>query len=299
MSPLASGIKPWLVQQGSRVKSRKTLLPSAQLMTSSPDNLVEITDVKFNYGEREILKGLNLRIPRGKVVAILGASGCGKSTLLRLIGGQEKPAQGSVKVAGRLVHELDTDSLYHLRRSMGMMFQAGGLFTDLSVYENIAFPLRENSDLPEELIRSLILMKLQVVGLRGARNLMPSELSGGMARRVALARAIVHDPMLAMYDEPFAGLDPISLNVIADLIRRLNDALGTTSIIVTYDVSESLKLVDYLYVIADGVVVGEGTPDEMLGSDNPVVRQFIHAEADGPIAFNYPAQPIAVQLGLK
>ena len=233
-------------------------------MIPSPDNLVEITDVKFNYGEREILKGLTLNIPRGKVVAILGASGCGKSTLLRLIGGQEKPAQGSVRVAGQVVHELDTDSLYQLRRRMGMMFQAGGLFTDLSVYENIAFPLRENSDLPEELIRSLILMKLHVVGLRGARNLMPSELSGGMSRRVALARAIVHDPMLAMYDEPFAGLDPISLNVIAE-----------------------------------GVVVGEGTPDEMLASDNPVVHQFIHAEPDGPIAFHYPAQPIEVQLGLK
>ena len=268
-------------------------------MNPLSENLVEISDLRFNYGERAVLKGLNLKIPRGKVVAILGASGCGKSTLLRLIGGQEKPAQGTVRVAGELVHELDTDSLYQLRRKMGMMFQAGGLFTDLSVYENIAFPLRENSDLPEELIRSLILMKLHVVGLRGARKLMPSALSGGMARRVALARAIVHDPMLAMYDEPFAGLDPISLNVIADLIRRLNDALGTTSIIVTYDVSESLKLVDYLYVIADGVVVGEGTPDEMLDSDHPVVRQFIHAEPDGPIAFHYPARPIGEQLGLK
>ncbi|MBK5105355.1 MAG: ABC transporter ATP-binding protein [Burkholderiales bacterium] len=268
-------------------------------MNFPSDNLVEITDLKFNYGEREILKGLNLKIPRGKVVAILGASGCGKSTLLRLIGGQEKPARGSVKVDGKVVHELDSDSLYQLRREMGMMFQAGGLFTDLSVYENIAFPLRENSDLPEELIRSLILMKLHVVGLRGARRLMPSELSGGMARRVALARAIVHDPMLTMYDEPFAGLDPISLNVIADLIRSLNDALGTTSIIVTYDVSESLKLVDYVYVIADGVVAGEGTPEAMLASDNPVVHQFVHAEPDGPMAFHYSAPPIGVQLGLK
>jgi phospholipid/cholesterol/gamma-HCH transport system ATP-binding protein len=261
--------------------------------------LVEITGVKFNYGAREILKGLNLKIPRGKVVAILGASGCGKSTLLRLIGGQETPDEGTVRVAGQVVHELDTDSLYHLRRKMGMMFQAGGLFTDLSVYENMAFWLRENSDLPEELLRSLILMKLHVVGLRGARALMPSALSGGMARRVALARAIVHDPMLAMYDEPFAGLDPISLNVIADLIRRLNDALGTTSIIVTYDVGESLKVVDYLYIIADGVVAGEGTPDEMLASDDPVVHQFLHAEPEGPIAFHYPAKPIREQLGLK
>ena len=268
-------------------------------MKTSPDTLVDISDVKFNYGEREVLKGLSLKIPRGKVVAILGASGCGKSTLLRLIGGQERPAQGTVRVDGQLVHELDTDSLYQLRRKMGMMFQAGGLFTDLTVFENVAFPLRENTDLAEELIRSVILMKLHVIGLRGARSLMPSELSGGMSRRVALARAIVHDPMLAMYDEPFAGLDPISLNVIADLIRRLNDALGTTSIIVTYDVSESLKLVDYLYIIADGVVVGEGTPDEMLASDNPVVHQFIHAQADGPIPFHYPAQPFRAQLGLN
>ena len=273
--------------------------PASNRLNDSPsDNLVEITGVKFNYGAREILKGLNLKIPRGKVVAILGASGCGKSTLLRLIGGQETPAEGTVRVAGQLVHELDTDSLYQLRRKMGMMFQAGGLFTDLSVYENMAFPLRENSDLPEELLRSLILMKLHVVGLRGARALMPSELSGGMARRVALARAIVHDPMLAMYDEPFAGLDPISLNVIADLIRRLNDALGTTSIIVTYDVGESLKVVDYLYIIADGVVAGEGTPDAMLASDDPVVHQFLHAEPEGPIAFHYPAKPMREQLDL-
>ncbi len=268
-------------------------------MNTSTDTLVEISDVKFNYGQREILKGFSLKIPRGKGVAILGASGCGKSTLLRLIGGQGRPSQGAVRGDGPPVHELDTDSLYELRHKMGMMFQAGGLFTDLSVFENVAFPLRENSDLAEELIRSIVLMKLHVVGLRGARALMPNELSGGMSRRVALARAIVHDPMLAMYDEPFAGLDPISLNVIANLIRRLNDALGTTSIIVTYDVSESLKLVDYLYIIADGVIVGEGTPDEMLASDNPVVRQFIHAEADGPIPFHYPAQPFRAQLGLN
>lgn len=268
-------------------------------MEQAHSAVVEIRGLNTRFGAAVVHENVSLTVRPGEIFALVGASGCGKSTLLRLIGGQEKPAQGSVKVAGQLVHELDTDSLYQLRRKMGMMFQAGGLFTDLSVYENVAFPLRENSDLPEELIRSLILMKLHVVGLRGARNLMPSELSGGMARRVALARAIVHDPMLAMYDEPFAGLDPISLNVIADLIRRLNDALGTTSIIVTYDVSESLKLVDYLYVIADGVVVGEGTPEAMLDSDNPVVHQFIHAEPDGPIAFHYPAQPIAQQLGLK
>jgi phospholipid/cholesterol/gamma-HCH transport system ATP-binding protein len=266
---------------------------------ASTDNLVEISGVKFNYGARQVLNGLDLKIPRGKVVAILGASGCGKSTLLRLIGGQETPDAGTVRVAGQLVHELDTDSLYQLRRKMGMMFQAGGLFTDLSVYENVAFPLRENADLPEELLRSLILMKLHVVGLRGARDLKPSELSGGMARRVALARAIVHDPMLAMYDEPFAGLDPISLNVIADLIRRLNDALGTTSIIVTYDANESLKVVDYVYLIAGGVVAGEGTPEAMLASTDPVVHQFLHAEPEGPIAFHYPAPPIGEHLGLE
>ena len=264
-----------------------------------PDILVDIANVSFAHGGRQVLKGLNLRIPRGKLVAILGASGCGKTTLLRLIGGQATPSTGTVRVDGQVVHELDNDALYKLRRRMGMMFQAGGLFSDLTVFENLAFPLREHTSLSEELIRQIVLIKLQSVGLRGAHGLMPSELSGGMARRVALARAIVLDPILSMYDEPFAGLDPISLNVIAGLIRQMNDALGTTSIVVTYDVSESLKLVDYVYVIADGAVVGEGTPDAMMASDDPVVHQFMHARPDGPIKFHYPNRPIAEELGLR
>jgi phospholipid/cholesterol/gamma-HCH transport system ATP-binding protein len=268
-------------------------------VASSAENLVEISDLEFSYGPRTLLKGLNLRIPRGKVVAILGASGSGKSTLLRLIGGQLRPDRGAVKVDGEVVHELDTRALYMLRRKMGMMFQAGGLFTDMSVYENIAFPMREHhADLPESIVRRIVLMKLHAVGLRGTHALAPNELSGGMARRVALARAIAADPMLAMYDEPFGGLDPISINVIASLIRQLNDALGATSIVVSYDVSEAVKLVDYVYVIADGVVAGEGTPDAMLESRDPYVFQFMHAKPDGPIAFHYPGKPIGEELGL-
>ncbi len=268
-------------------------------MNALADILVEISDLGFAYGGREVLKGISLKIPRGKVVAILGASGCGKTTLLRLIGGQLRPRKGSVKVAGQVVHELDTDALYRLRRKMGMMFQAGGLFTDLSVYENIAFPMREHTALPEDIIRRLVLMKLQTVGLRNAHAMRTGELSGGMSRRVALARAIAMDPMLSMYDEPFAGLDPISINMIASLIRQLNDALGTTSIVVSYDVSEALKLVDYVYVIAEGVVVGEGAPADMLASEDPIVHQFMHAEPDGPIKFHYPARPIGTELALN
>jgi len=259
-------------------------------MPSADDEiLVEIKDLHFSYGDRPLFKGLSLKIPRGKVVAILGASGCGKTTLLQMIGGQRRPDRGEVVVDGQVVQALGNDELYELRKKMGMMFQAGGLFTDLTTFENVAFPLRENFKLPEPVIRELVLMKLHAVGLRGAAQLMPSELSGGMSRRVALARAIVHDPILSMYDEPFAGLDPISLNLIAELIRRLNDALGTTSIIVTYDVSESLKLVDYVYVISDGVLAGAGTPDELLASKDPFLSQFLHALPDGPIQFHYPA----------
>jgi phospholipid/cholesterol/gamma-HCH transport system ATP-binding protein len=268
-------------------------------VNSPNDNLVEISDLEFSYGPRKLLKGLNLRIPRGKVVAILGASGSGKSTLLRLIAGQAQPERGTVKVAGQNVHQLGTRALYALRRKMGMMFQAGGLFTDMSVYENIAFPMREHhADLPESVLRRIVLMKLQAVGLRGTHALAPNELSGGMSRRVALARATAADPMLTMYDEPFGGLDPISINVIANLIRQLNDALGATSIVVSYDVSEAVKLVDYVYVIADGVVAGEGTPDEVLSSKDPYVYQFMHAKPDGPIAFHYPGRPIGEELGL-
>jgi len=262
-------------------------------------DLVEISEVHFSYGETPILRGLSLKIPRGKVVAILGGSGSGKSTLLKLIGGQLSPARGSIRVDGKVVHELATGELYALRRKMGMMFQSSGLFTDLSVYENLAFPIREHYDLPEELVRSLVLMKLDAVGLRGARDMMPGDLSGGMTRRVALARAIATDPMLAMYDEPCAGLVPISLNVIATLVRKLNDALGLTSIIVTYDVSESLKVVDYIYVIADGKLMGEGTPDEVLASSDPYLNQFLKALPDGPVRFHFPAPPIAEALKIR
>lgn len=262
-------------------------------------NLVEIEDLCFAYGENRVLKNLQLAIPRGAIVGILGVSGAGKSTILKLIGGQLKPDRGLVRVGGQVVHELDSRALYKLRRSIGMMFQAGGLFSDLDVYDNIAFPMRELTDLPEEIIHDLVVLKLHAVGLRGASKLMPAELSGGMARRVALARAIALDPLLAIYDEPFAGLDPISLNVIALLIRRLNDALGTTSIVVTYDVSETLKVVDYAYFVHEGSVVAKGTPTELRESGDSSVRQFIDAKPDGPIAFHYPAPDYRNDIALK
>ena len=265
---------------------------------SATENLVEIRDLHFAYGARKVLNGIDLSIQRGKVVAILGVSGCGKTTLLRLLGGQIKPQSGSVKVAGQEVPALDATDLYALRRDMGMMFQMGGLYSDMSVFDNVAFPMRELTDLSEQMIHDLVLMKLHAVGLRGTAAMMTGELSGGMARRVALARAIALDPQLIMYDEPFAGLDPISLNVIANLIRRLNDALGVTSIIVTYDMSESLKVVDYAYFVHNGVVVAEGVADEMLASDNPFVHQFVHAKPDGPVAFQYPSQPYPRDLGI-
>jgi phospholipid/cholesterol/gamma-HCH transport system ATP-binding protein len=253
-------------------------------------NLIEIEDLHFAYGGNQVFSGLQLAVPRGKVVGILGVSGAGKSTILKLVGGQLRPDRGLVRFNGSVVHELDVKGLYQLRRDMGMMFQAGGLFSDLSVFENIAFPMRELTDLPEAMIKDMVLMKLHAVGLRGAAGLMPNELSGGMARRVALARSIALDPMLMMYDEPFAGLDPISLNVIAQLIRRLNDALGGTSVIVTYDVPETLKVVDYAYFVHHGVVVAGGTPDELQNSTDPSVHQFIHAKPDGPVAFHYPSE---------
>ena len=264
----------------------------------SSENLVDISDLHFAYGNRLVLKGINLKIQRGKVVAILGVSGSGKTTLLRLLGGQLKPQRGSVKVAGRVVHDLDDDGLYELRRDMGMMFQMGGLYSDMTVFDNVAFPMRELTDLSEDLIRDLVSMKLHAVGLRGVATRMTGELSGGMARRVALARAIALDPMLIMYDEPFAGLDPISLNVVASLIRRLNDALGVTSIVVTYDMSESLKVVDYVYFVHDGEVVAEGPAADMFASENPFVQQFVNARPDGPVAFQYPSNPYGAELGV-
>ena len=262
------------------------------------DNLIEIEGLKFAYGPNQVLKGVNLKVPRGKVVAILGTSGSGKSTLLRLIGGQIKPRAGSVRVDGQVVHEMNDAALYAMRRKMGMMFQKSGLFTDLSTFENIAFPMRERSALPNALVRDLVMMKLHAVGLRGAHRLMPNELSGGMQRRVALSRAIALDPLLIMYDEPFAGLDPISLNQVANLIRRLNDALEVTSIVVTYDVVESLKVADYIYFIADGVVAAHGTVEEVKVSKDPFVRQFVDSLPDGPVAFHYPAKPYAADLRL-
>ena len=260
------------------------------------DCLVRLSNVNFAYDQRPVLSGINMEIPRGKVVAIMGSSGCGKTTMLRLIGGQLKPTSGEVWVNGQRVNDLDADGLYALRRRMGMLFQFGALFTDMSVYENVAFQMREHTDLPEDLIRDLVMMKLHSVGLRGAHDLMPAELSGGMARRVALARAIALDPLLIMYDEPFAGLDPISLAVVGDLIRRLNDALGASSIIVTHDVQESLKIVDYVYFVSAGKIVAEGTPAELKASTTPYVHQFIWGEADGPVPFHYPAQAYAEEI---
>jgi len=258
--------------------------------------LVHLAKLRFAYGEREILRGIDLSVRRGQVVAIMGGSGCGKTTLLRLIGGQLRATGGSVAVAGQDLGRLAHRELYALRRRMGMLFQFGALFTDMSVFDNVAFPLREHTDLAPELIRDLVLMKLNAVGLRGAARLMPAELSGGMARRVALARAIALDPMLIMYDEPFAGLDPIALGVVGQLIRRLNDALGAGTIMVTHDIVESLQIVDYIYFVSEGRIVAHGTPDEIRASDDPFVHQFVHAEADGPVPFHYPAAPLADSL---
>jgi phospholipid/cholesterol/gamma-HCH transport system ATP-binding protein len=260
--------------------------------------LIEISDVSFAYDRRPILTGIDMVIPKGKVIAIMGVSGSGKTTLLRLMAGVVKPTRGTVRVAGALVNELDHDGIFQMRRRMGMLFQFGALFTDLSVFDNVAFQMREHTDLPERMIRDLVMMKLHAVGLRGAHALMPSELSGGMARRVALARAIALDPMLMMYDEPFTGLDPISLGVIGNLIRRLNDALGATSLIVTHDVQEALDIVDYVYYMSDGVVVAHGTPEEMRASTDPLVRQFVYGEPDGPVPYQYPARDFAQDLKL-
>src|SRR5260221_7742796 len=264
----------------------------------NPENMIEVRGLRFAYGRRTILKGIDLDIPRGKVVAILGASGSGKTTLLQIIGGLLRPAAGTVTVCGRNVHELDGPSLRALRGRMGMMFQKGGLFTDLSVFENVAFPIREHTRLAEDMVHDLVVMKLNAVGLRGAQGLRPGELSGGMGRRIALARAIALDPEVIIYDEPFAGLDPITLNVICNLIRRLNDALGATSIVVTYDVHEAVKLADYLYLLGDGLIMGHGATQEMLDSKDPFVHQFLHAEPDGPVRFHLPAPVFAEELEL-
>jgi phospholipid/cholesterol/gamma-HCH transport system ATP-binding protein len=261
-------------------------------------NIVEIRDLHFRYGDRPILTGLQMDFPRGKVVAVMGGSGSGKTTILRLIGGQLQPQEGRVEVDGENVPSLATKQLYVLRRKMGMLFQNGALFTDMTVFDNVAFPLREHTDLDETLIRDLVLMKLNAVGLRNAASLKPAEISGGMARRVALARAIALDPALIMYDEPFAGLDPISMGVTANLIRRLNDALGSTSILVSHDVNESFAIADYVYFLSAGKIVAQGTPQQMRESTDPYVKQFVHAQADGPVPFHYPGKSLAEDLGL-
>lgn len=261
-------------------------------------NLVEIRDLHFAYGERSILSNLRMDFPRGKLVAVMGGSGCGKTTVLRLIGGQIRPQRGEVRVGGEAVHQLNTEGLYRLRRRMGMLFQFGALFTDLSVFDNVAFPLREHTDLPEEVIRDLVLMKLNAVGLRNAHRLKPAEISGGMARRVAVARAVALDPELIMYDEPFAGLDPISMGVTANLIRNLNDALGSTSILVSHDVHECFAIADYVYFMSAGKIVAEGTPDDLRVSEDPYVKQFVNAAPDGPVPFHYPGKSLADDLGL-
>lgn len=252
--------------------------------------------LSFRRREHVIFKNVDLDIPRGKVTAIMGPSGSGKTTLLRLLGGQIRPDAGLIEVDGLPVPELGRRELYQLRQRMGMLFQSGALFTDLSVFDNVAFPLREHTRLPERLIRHLALMKLEAVGLRGARDLMPAELSGGMARRVALARAIALDPMMVLYDEPFAGQDPISMGVLTKLIRTLNDALCLTSIIVSHDVKETAAIADYLYLLSDGHIVEHGTPAELGRSDSPWVDQFMHARPDGPMSFHYPAPPYETEL---
>ena len=252
--------------------------------------------MRFARGTRVIFDGIDLDIPRGRITALMGPSGTGKTTLLKLIGGQLRPESGRVTVNGEDVHALRRRELYALRKRIGMLFQSGALLTDLDVFDNVAFPLREHTDLPETMIRALVLMKLQAVGLRGARDLMPSELSGGMARRVALARAIALDPMMIMYDEPFTGLDPISKGVIVELIHTINETLGVTSIVVSHDVSETTAISDYIYVLSGGKVVGHGPPQALAESDSPWVRQFMRGVADGPVPFHYPGPDYAADL---
>ncbi|SFU89767.1 ATP-binding cassette domain-containing protein [Halomonas korlensis] len=257
-------------------------------MSDTPFVVVE--GLHFSRGETEIFRGVDLQIPRGKMTAIMGPSGTGKTTLLKLIGGQLQPDAGRVLIEGENIHAQSRKALFAMRRRMGMLFQSGALFSDLSVFENVAFPLRVHTDLPEAMVRDLVLMKLEAVGLRGARDLMPAELSGGMTRRVALARAIALDPQLILYDEPFVGQDPISMGVLVQLIKRLNEALGLTSVVVSHDIKETLSIVDYVYVISDGQVMAHGTPKSLDVNQDARVRQFVHGEPDGPVPFHYPAK---------
>ena len=263
----------------------------------SADPLIELRNVHFGYGAQQVLRGLSLSVPRGKVTAIMGASGGGKTTVLRLIGGQQRAQQGEVLFDGQDVGRMDMAQLYAARRRMGMLFQFGALFTDMSVFENVAFPLREHTDLSEALVRDIVLMKLHAVGLRGARDLMPAQISGGMARRVALARAIALDPELVMYDEPFAGLDPISLGTAAQLIRQLNDAMGLTTILVSHDLEATFDLADHVIILGPGTIAAQGTPDEVRHSSDPLAHQFVNALPVGPVPFHYPGPDVAQDFG--
>ena len=280
--------------------TRSELCSVPNPMNSSPsDSLVELRDLTFGYGERVVLDDVSLSVPRGKVTALMGASGGGKTTILRLIGGQNRAQAGQLLFDGQDVTPMDQTQIYVARRRMGMLFQFGALFADLSVFENVAFPLREHTNLPEALIRDIVLMKLNAVGLRGARDLMPSDLSGGMARRVALARAIALDPELVMYDEPFSGLDPISLAIAADLIRTLNDSMGLTSIFVSHELEQTFAIADHVIILANGKIAAQGTPDQVRQSTDPLVYQYVKALVDGPMRFHYPAPSIAEDFGVE
>jgi len=258
-------------------------------MPEADNNIIRIRDLHFSRGQNKIFDGVNIDIPQGKITAIMGPSGTGKTTLLKLIGGQLKPQKGTIDFHGDNIPTLSTRKLYEARKKMGMLFQTGALLTDMSVFDNIAFPLREHTELPEVMIRDLVLIKLHAVGLRGARDLMPSQLSGGMARRAALARAIALDPEMILYDEPFTGQDPISMGILVQLIRSINSALDITSIVVSHDIQETLEIADMIYIISQGRVIGHGSPDEINQSESPWISQFVHGEADGPVPFHYPA----------
>lgn len=267
-------------------------------MISPPESLVELRHLTFGYGERVVLDDISLSVPRGKVTALMGASGGGKTTILRLIGGQNRAQSGQMLFDGQDVTPMNQTQLYTARRRMGMLFQFGALFADLSVFENVAFPLREHTNLPEALIRDVVLMKLNAVGLRGARDLMPSDLSGGMARRIALARAIALDPELVMYDEPFSGLDPISLSIAARLLRQLNDSMGLTSIFVSHELEQTFAISDHVIILANGKIATQGTPEQVQHSTDPLVYQYVNALSDGPVRFHYPGPSMEEDFGL-
>ncbi|TRW50438.1 ATP-binding cassette domain-containing protein [Aliidiomarina halalkaliphila] len=255
------------------------------------ENLVEVNDIHFKRGDKAIYQGVSLVVPRGKVTAVMGPSGCGKTTLLRLIGGQLKPQQGTINFAGMNIPSLGRGALYEARKRMSMLFQSGALFSDMTVFDNVAFPIREHTNLPENIIATIVKMKLEAVGLRGAGSLFPGELSGGMARRAALARSIALDPELIMYDEPFAGQDPISMGMLVKLIKELNHTLGLTSIVVSHDIHEVMSIADHVAIMANQRVVAQGSPEELKASDNPLVQQFLNGDADGPVPFHYGATP--------